>query len=102
MFGCDTALLDRHSDLQALLLGDQMIVIVEACIELNPLHLAGEVAGFAQVLLADRRPRVVADIAGLIGRVDHRHRALDAALGHLAPVYIQSYSAALPKAATVV
>src|SRR4051794_25737804 len=102
MFGCDMALLDRHGDLQALLVRDQVIVVVEACVELNPLHLAGEVAGLAQVLLADRGARVVADIAGLIGRVQHRDGCLDAALGNLIAIYVEGDRAALAKSAAVV
>src|SRR5436190_18281349 len=95
-------LLDGHRDAKASFVGDQVIVVVEAGIELHPLHAAREVARLAGVVLADRGAGVVADIAGLVGGVDHRHGASDPALANSVGVDVESGDAAFAEATAVV
>src|SRR3954467_1820434 len=80
------ALLDCHGDPEALLWGDQVVAVGECGVELDPFDLAVEGAVGASVVLADGGAGVEADVACLVGGVEHRHGRLDAAFADLVAV----------------
>ncbi len=79
-------LLHGGGDAQALLSADQVVIVVEADVELYPVHLAGEAAVLARVVLAYRGARVIAHVARLVAGVNHRNGRLDAAFPGLVAV----------------
>src|SRR4051795_6652576 len=98
----DLRLLDRGRDADALLRGDQVVVVVEAGVELYPAHAAVEAARAAGVVVTDGRAGVIAHVAGLVAGVDHRHRALDTALANHRAVDVERDGAALAEPSAVV
>src|SRR6478736_1036472 len=94
----------RHRDPQALLGRDEVIEVLGRLrdVDLDPLDGPGEAAALRGVVVTDRRGRVRADVARLIGREDHRDGGLDAALAGLRAVEVEGDGAALAEAAAVV
>src|SRR4051812_19221376 len=64
--------LPGDGDAEPLLRGDEVVVVVVTGVELHPVDLPGEAAAVGVVVRADRRPRLVADVGGLVGGEDHR------------------------------
>src|SRR3954464_12342867 len=98
----DLRLLDRGGDADALLRGDQVVVVVEAGVELHPTHAAVEAARAAGVVVADGRAGVIAHVQVLVPGVDHRHRGLDTALANHRAVDVERDGAALGEPSAVV
>ncbi len=66
------------------------------------LDRAAEALALRRVVVRDRRRRVAADIAGLVGREDHRHGSFDPALADLLAVDVERDCSALAQAPSVV
>src|SRR5580693_7716899 len=81
--------LPGHRDAKALLGRDQVIVILLLQVDLNPVDLAVELVVLRVVIGGDRRSGSLADVAGLIGREQHRHGLLHSALADLFAVHIE-------------
>src|SRR5215217_5409515 len=88
-------LLECHRDAEALLVADQVVVVVGAGVELDPSDGAVEVPVLAGVVLADGGAGVVADVAGLVAGVEHRDGRGDLALADLAAVDVERGGSAL-------
>src|SRR3954454_4228824 len=96
----DPGLLEAHGQVEAVLRPDQLVVVVEAQVDLDPLHAAGEPPPL--VVRGDRGAELVAHVTGLVGAEQERLGALDVALADRDAVDVQRHVAALADAATVV
>jgi hypothetical protein len=63
--------LPHHGDLHTVLGGDEVRLVVEALIELHPVHGTGESAGLGCVVVAYRRGVIAADVEGLVPGEEH-------------------------------
>src|SRR5215211_5948169 len=95
-------LLSGHGDPEALLGADEVVVVVDVQVDLDPAHPAAEAAVLGAVVVADRGAAVAADVGGLIGGEQHRHGPLDPALTSLGAIDIEGDVATLGQPAAVV
>ena len=65
-------LLPGHGDAEAFVGVDEVVVVVVAEVDLDPVDLAGEPAGGGGVVGRDGGAGLVADVGRLVGREDHR------------------------------
>src|SRR6266542_1965181 len=88
-------LLPCHRAAQTFFGRDHVIGVILAEIDLHPVNLAAEDAAVAVVIGSYRRAGLAADVSCLVGREDHRHGALDAALADFLAVVVKRDIAAL-------
>src|SRR3954471_16177657 len=98
------SLLAGHCDAESFLRTDEVVGVfcVLAEVDLHPVDSAGEDAGLAVVVVADRGGGVSSDVGGLVRGEDQRHGCLDAAFTGLVAVEVERDGAALCGAAAVV
>jgi hypothetical protein len=83
------AIASRDIARQTFLRADQVIVVVHALVELDPVDLAVELAGAGGVVFGHRRAIVAADVQGLIDTEYHRLCIFDAPFSHLVTVQVE-------------
>src|SRR4029453_7726262 len=96
------ALFPGHSDAEAFVGVDEVVVIIFAEIDLHPVDLAGEPAAVHGVVGGNGGAGFVADIRCLVGGEDHRLGGSDAAGPDSCAVVVQGNVAALGQPAAVV
>src|SRR4051812_16181515 len=94
--------LPRHGDAHALFGIDEVIVVVETKIDLDPGDLAREPAPVRGVVRGRRGAGFVSDVGRLIGGEDHRLGGAHAARSDRRAVVVDRDAAALRQATTVV
>ena len=98
----DVALLPGHRDADAFLRVDEVVVVVDADVELDPVDLSGEAAAIGGVVGGHGCAGLVADVGGLVGREDHRLRGVHPPTSRLGAVVVQGDVAPLGEAASVI
>src|SRR4051812_2249369 len=77
--GARWGLLPGHGDAETFFGVDEVVVVVGAEIDLDPVDLAGEPAAVSGVVGRDGGAGFVADVGGLVGGEDHRLGSADTA-----------------------
>src|SRR6476469_665684 len=95
-------LLAGHGDAEAFVGVDVVVVVVGAEVDLDPVDLAGESAGFGGVVGADGCAGFVADVGGFVAGEDHWLGGGDAAGADGVAVVVEGDVAAFGEAAAVV
>src|SRR5512139_703752 len=94
--------LPRHCNAQSLFGTDQVLVVIGALVQLDPIDLAVEPALRTRVIVGYERPALLAHVASLVGREYHGLCGRNPAHPDLFPVQKERDVTAFAEAVTVV